>query len=105
MSIRAPTAIVGVSGFVSRLCRARRYLALTYLGADRSRRRAYGGFDVARRDRDETWRLRIPARGDEFLSARLSNVADVDRSSLRYWVRLCRSRPVWSGGAYICYWL
>ena len=52
------TAIVGFPGFVSRFRRARRHLAVAHLGADRSRRCADRRFDVARRDRDETRRLR-----------------------------------------------
>src|SRR2546430_5597640 len=99
ISIRAPAAIVGVSDLISRLCRARRHLAAAHLGADRSRRCAYGGLDVARRDCDETRRLRRPARGDESFSARLPNVADLERSSCRDPDRLWRRRRVGSASS------
>ena len=52
------TAIVGVSGVVSRLRRAGRHLAAAHLGADWSRRCADRGFDVARGNRDEARRVR-----------------------------------------------
>ena len=43
----AAAAIMGVPGLVSRLRRARRHLALAYLGANGPRRRAHRRFDVA----------------------------------------------------------
>ena len=59
IQIRAAISSLGVPRLVPRIRRPRRHLAVAHLGADRSRRRADGRFDVARRDRDETGRLRL----------------------------------------------
>ena len=83
-------AIVGVPGFVSRLRRSCRHLAVAHLGADRPRRRADCGFDVARRNCDETRRLRRAARRDESFPARFPNVEQMDRGSRRDRNCLCR---------------
>ncbi len=77
--ISTATPIVGVSGIVYRVCSARRHLAAAHLGADWPCRCTHCGFDVARRDRHETWVLRGSARGDESFPARISNVEQMDR--------------------------
>src|SRR5438093_1946978 len=85
ISIFATTAIVGVSGVVSWLRRARRNLAAAYVGADWSRRGAYSGFHASCWYRDETRLLRRPPRGDEFVSAGVPDVEQVDRLSRGGW--------------------
>ena len=84
------TAIVGVSGVVSRFRCAGRHLATAYLGADWSCCCSDCGFDVARGNRDETRRLRRSARGDESFSAGISDVEQMDRCARRDRNRLCR---------------
>ena len=83
--------IVGLPGFVPRFCRSCRHLAIAHLGADRPRRRADRGFDVARRNCDETRSLRRAARRDESFPARFPNVEKLDRGSGRDRNCLCRS--------------
>ena len=77
------TAIVGVSGVVSRLCCAGRHLAIAYLGADWPCRCAHCGFDVARGNCDETRLLCRSACRDESFSARIPDVEQMDRCARR----------------------
>ena len=64
VSFPVGVSALGVSAGVRRLCDSRGHVAVSHLGADRSRRRADRRFDAARRRGDEARRLRLPARGD-----------------------------------------
>src|SRR5439155_2273130 len=87
--IHTAATILGISRVVSGVCRARWHLAVAHMGADRSRGSADRWFDVARRHRHETGRLRWIASGDESFSARLPNVEQMDRRSCGNWNCLC----------------
>ncbi len=84
------TAIMGVSGVVSRLCCAGRHLAAAHLGADWSCRCSDCGFDVARGNCDEARLLRRSARRDESFSAGISDVEQMDRCAGSDRNRVCR---------------
>ena len=91
LDIFAATAIVGISGVVSRLCCVGRHLAAAHLGADWSCRCSDCGFDVARGIVVKTWLLCCSARRDESFSAGISNVEQMDRCARSHWNRVCRS--------------
>ena len=105
ISIFATTAILGVSRAVSRLRRARWHLAAAYVGTDGSCRGAYSGFHASCRDRDETRLLRRTPRGDEFVSAGLPDVEQVDRLSRGRWDCLRCGGGTPPAGSEICHWL
>ncbi len=69
-SVPARLPNVGVPAGVRGLRDSRGHVAVSHLGADRSRGRADGGLDVARRRGDEARRLRLSARGDDVVPGR-----------------------------------
>ena len=74
---------LGVSAGVHRLRDSGRHVAVSHLGADRSRGGADGGLDAAGRRGDETGRLRRVARGDDFVPAGTGGVAQCNRACWR----------------------
>ena len=70
VSVPARLPDVGVPAGVRRLRHPGRPVAVPHLGADRPRGGADGGLDAAGGRGDEAGRLRLPARGDDAVSAR-----------------------------------
>jgi NADH-quinone oxidoreductase subunit M len=72
---------VGVPAGVCGLRDSRGHVAVSHLGADRSRGRADRCFDVARGRGDEAGRVWLLARGDDVVPGRIGGVENVDRGA------------------------